>query len=332
MTAYAIGHLHPAAHPGEGVLTYIERIQSTMDPFGGRFLVHGTQVEVVEGDWPGALVIIGFPDLAAARGWYESAAYQELLPLRTRNMAGDVVLVEGVGPEYDASATAAAMRARPAGHQLTTAGPEPVRSADRPRARTRHLPAHPSRSAASSARGRGCCFPGAGLCRKVSASAVFAMITTASATAPAGWPTRYSPKAPPPSTTTSTASTPASGSRIRARGAANSPHRVMASAGIAKAASSFRVVLSPPVRKPHQDRQTSAANSSTNARPSLAAHQGRPVGQGSPCRPCGNRASVPPRRPRLRAYRSGPRRWPTTAGPVGRARNRSEPSRVGASG
>ncbi|MFF1901758.1 DUF1330 domain-containing protein [Streptomyces sp. NPDC058206] len=111
MTAYAIGHLHPAAHPGEEVLTYIERIQSTMDPFGGRFLVHGTQGEVVEGDWPGALVIIGFPDLAAARGWYESAAYQELLPLRTRNMAGDVVLVEGVGPEYDASATAAAMRA-----------------------------------------------------------------------------------------------------------------------------------------------------------------------------------------------------------------------------
>ncbi|MFF1837582.1 DUF1330 domain-containing protein [Streptomyces sp. NPDC058231] len=112
MTAYVIGHLYPTTgHPGEEVLSYIERIQSTMVPFGGRFLVHGTQVEVVEGDWSGALVVVGFPGMAAARGWYESAAYQELLPLRTRNMAGDVVFVDGVGPDYDASVTAAALRA-----------------------------------------------------------------------------------------------------------------------------------------------------------------------------------------------------------------------------
>ncbi|GAA3481368.1 DUF1330 domain-containing protein [Streptomyces yanii] len=117
MTAYAIAHLHPAAHPCEEVLTYIERIQSTMEPFGGRFLVHGAQVEVIEGDWPGALVVIGFPSMTAARGWYESEAYRELLPLRTRNMAGDAVLVEGVGPEYDASTTAAAMRAAAAAVQ-----------------------------------------------------------------------------------------------------------------------------------------------------------------------------------------------------------------------
>ena len=111
MTAYAIAHLRPTAQPTEEVLDYIERIQATMDPYEGRFLVHGAQLEVLEGPWPGTLVIIGFPTVEQARAWYASPAYQEILPLRTRNIAGDVVIVDGVGPGYDASATAAAMRA-----------------------------------------------------------------------------------------------------------------------------------------------------------------------------------------------------------------------------
>ena len=52
----------------------------------------------------------GFPGMDEARGWYESEPYQELVPLRTRHMAGDVVLVEGVAPEYDASVTADRLR------------------------------------------------------------------------------------------------------------------------------------------------------------------------------------------------------------------------------
>ncbi len=112
MTAYAIAHLHPADGPVQDeVLSYIERIQATMKPYGGRFLVHGAEVEVVEGAWPGAVVIIGFPRVEEARAWYASPAYREILPLRTRHLGGDVIIVPGVGPEYDASATAAAMRA-----------------------------------------------------------------------------------------------------------------------------------------------------------------------------------------------------------------------------
>ncbi|NEE58971.1 DUF1330 domain-containing protein, partial [Streptomyces sp. SID8455] len=45
MTAYAIAHLRPADGPVEDeVLSYIERIQATMEPYGGRFLVHGAEV------------------------------------------------------------------------------------------------------------------------------------------------------------------------------------------------------------------------------------------------------------------------------------------------
>ncbi|WP_328537025.1 DUF1330 domain-containing protein [Streptomyces sp. NBC_00344] len=111
MTAYAVADLRPTDHPADEVFVYMEKIQSTLDPFGGHFLVHGTQVEVREGEWPGALVIVGFPGIAEARAWYDSPAYQELLPLRTDHIAGDVVLVEGVAPGYDAARTAARYRA-----------------------------------------------------------------------------------------------------------------------------------------------------------------------------------------------------------------------------
>jgi uncharacterized protein (DUF1330 family) len=88
------------------VLDYLRRIQATLDPFGGRFLVHGAEVEVAEGPWPGTVVIIEFPDLVAAREWYRSPAYQEILPLRTNNIDGEAILVDGVGPGYDPARTA----------------------------------------------------------------------------------------------------------------------------------------------------------------------------------------------------------------------------------
>ena len=110
MSAYAIAHLRtPTANPD--IYEYIERIQSTMDPFGGRFLVHGPDVEVREGTWPGTIVILEFPDVDKARAWYESPAYQEILPLRTRNIEGETIIVEGVRDGHDPAKMAAAMRA-----------------------------------------------------------------------------------------------------------------------------------------------------------------------------------------------------------------------------
>jgi uncharacterized protein (DUF1330 family) len=109
MPAFAIAHLHDP-QTNHDVLEYIEKIQATMDPYQGRFRVHGTTVEVIEGEWPGTIVIIEFPDLERARGWYESPAYQQLLPLRTRHIRGDVILVDGVAPDYDAARTAERLR------------------------------------------------------------------------------------------------------------------------------------------------------------------------------------------------------------------------------
>lgn len=111
MTAYAVAHLtQPPAILPEEVLLYMERVQATLDPYGGRFLVHGGPVEIREGTWPGALVLIEFPDLTAARTWYESDAYSTLKPLRTRNVEGHAILVDGVASNYNPAQTAAQLR------------------------------------------------------------------------------------------------------------------------------------------------------------------------------------------------------------------------------
>ncbi|MEU3479265.1 DUF1330 domain-containing protein [Streptomyces sp. NPDC033754] len=109
MTAYAIARLNTET-PHAEVVEYIERIPGTFEPYGGRFLVHGTVHEVKEGNWPGAVVMIGFPGIAEARAWWDSDAYQEIAPLRYRHMPADIVLVEGVPAGYDSAATANALR------------------------------------------------------------------------------------------------------------------------------------------------------------------------------------------------------------------------------
>ncbi|MFI0352403.1 DUF1330 domain-containing protein [Actinomadura sp. 9N407] len=109
MTAYAIARLHDAA-PHPEVAEYIERIAGTFEPYGGRFLVHATPHEVMEGDWPEDVVMIGFPGMAEARAWWDSPAYQEIAPLRSRNIKGDIILVQGVPEDYDPATSAKAMR------------------------------------------------------------------------------------------------------------------------------------------------------------------------------------------------------------------------------
>jgi uncharacterized protein (DUF1330 family) len=109
MSAYALAHLREIT-PHVEILEYLEKIQATLDPFRGRFIVHGGAIEVREGTWPGNLVIIEFPSMAAARSWYESPAYQQIRPLRTDHIASDKILVEVVEPGHDSAKMAAELR------------------------------------------------------------------------------------------------------------------------------------------------------------------------------------------------------------------------------
>ncbi|MEU1629780.1 DUF1330 domain-containing protein [Streptomyces sp. NPDC020096] len=102
MTAYAIIHVRKIAM-SPPIVEYLERIDATLQSFDGRFLAHGGDVDVREGDWPGTAVVLAFPDLDRARAWYTSAAYQEILPLRTANSESDLVFIQGVSAEHRAT-------------------------------------------------------------------------------------------------------------------------------------------------------------------------------------------------------------------------------------
>ncbi|MGW2823072.1 DUF1330 domain-containing protein [Streptomyces sp. NPDC001443] len=82
---------------------YLERIETTMAPYGGRFLVHGGRLVVHEGTWNGGIVTLEFSDPARAQERYESPGYQAILPLRTEHATSRVALVEGVPDSYRAS-------------------------------------------------------------------------------------------------------------------------------------------------------------------------------------------------------------------------------------
>jgi uncharacterized protein (DUF1330 family) len=64
---------------------------------GGRFLVRGGELAVLEGDWhPPRLVVLEFEDLAAARRWYESETYQAAKKLREGAAHLRMVVVQGM--------------------------------------------------------------------------------------------------------------------------------------------------------------------------------------------------------------------------------------------
>ncbi|HEV7883803.1 MAG TPA: DUF1330 domain-containing protein [Solirubrobacteraceae bacterium] len=102
MKGYAIGILNDV-DMGPPVVEYLERIDSTLAPYGGRFIVHGDPADVREGANPGDVIIIEFPDRVHAAQWYESPAYQAILPLRTDNSVGTVLLIDGVDDDHRAT-------------------------------------------------------------------------------------------------------------------------------------------------------------------------------------------------------------------------------------
>lgn len=102
MTAYAVARLM-SVNMGDEIRTYLTKIDTTLAPFRGQFIVHGGPKVELEGSWPEDLIVIAFPDLATARAWYDSPAYREILPLRTGNASGNVILIEGVNPDHKAA-------------------------------------------------------------------------------------------------------------------------------------------------------------------------------------------------------------------------------------
>jgi len=80
----------------EGLKPYSERVSSTFESFGGRFIVRGGRVVPLEGEAPkGRIVVIAFESMEKAQAWYDSPAYRELRPIRHKAGKSRVFIVEG---------------------------------------------------------------------------------------------------------------------------------------------------------------------------------------------------------------------------------------------
>ncbi|HEY2266324.1 MAG TPA: DUF1330 domain-containing protein [Streptosporangiaceae bacterium] len=102
MSAYAVAHMRRVTM-GPPIVEYLERIDATLAPFGGHFIVHGGDFELLEGSWPGNLIVIEFPDREQARAWYDSPAYQAMVTLRTDSSDSDVIMIDGVDRDHKAT-------------------------------------------------------------------------------------------------------------------------------------------------------------------------------------------------------------------------------------
>lgn len=93
--AYYVAEFEPTV-PG-AIRPYSERVESTLKPFGGRFIARGGALEALEGPAPkGVVVIIEFDSLERAQAWYRSPAYEALKPIRQRAGTSRVYIIEGM--------------------------------------------------------------------------------------------------------------------------------------------------------------------------------------------------------------------------------------------
>lgn len=93
MTAYLIADIQvtdPASYD-----QYRPLAAASVARFGGRFVVRGGKIDLLEGaPEPERIVVIEFPDADAARRWYRSEEYQKALRIRQSASRGRVFLVE----------------------------------------------------------------------------------------------------------------------------------------------------------------------------------------------------------------------------------------------
>jgi uncharacterized protein (DUF1330 family) len=96
MPAYVIASV-TEARDQDKLVEYRERNTGVVAAHGGRFVARGGPHEILEGDYsPVRVVIIEFPDMDAARGWYQSDDYAPLRELRRSASDTDILVVEGM--------------------------------------------------------------------------------------------------------------------------------------------------------------------------------------------------------------------------------------------
>ena len=94
MTAYLIAEIETT---DEALMAeYRKHTPALIAKFGGRFVVRGGRIRTLEGGWaPSRVIMIEFPDFAAAERLYDSEEYKPLRDMRMRAGRSRVIIVDG---------------------------------------------------------------------------------------------------------------------------------------------------------------------------------------------------------------------------------------------
>ena len=95
MAGYAI--IHDEIQDQALFAEFRQRVGATVEAHGGKYLVRGGAIEVVDGDWsPDRIVVIEFDSVDQARAWLNSSEYAEVRKIRVKAASASVIIVEGV--------------------------------------------------------------------------------------------------------------------------------------------------------------------------------------------------------------------------------------------
>jgi uncharacterized protein (DUF1330 family) len=95
MKAYCI--VYETIEDEQAFSEYRAQVIPTFEPYGGRFLARGGAFTVLEGEMPyKRVVILEFPSRQQVEAWYNSPAYQRILPLRIQAGHCQFIVVDGL--------------------------------------------------------------------------------------------------------------------------------------------------------------------------------------------------------------------------------------------
>lgn len=96
MSAYLVVNVSVTGS-AEELAQYRDRVEDTVRPYGGQYLVRSSAPEVLEGQWDAdQIVVVRFPDIESAKSWNDSGAYRAIAPLRIDNTNSLRLLADGL--------------------------------------------------------------------------------------------------------------------------------------------------------------------------------------------------------------------------------------------
>jgi uncharacterized protein (DUF1330 family) len=76
---------------------FLERVTSTVEAHGGKFIVRGGETEIILGDWtPKRIAMLEFDTHQQVHAWLDSPEYMALDDIRSRSSNINMVVVEGL--------------------------------------------------------------------------------------------------------------------------------------------------------------------------------------------------------------------------------------------